>query len=93
MLDVPIHLLIVLLIVRAVHHLSIITVIIAKMSHWSVVSTNEQYEYKHCYLFTEFSLRIPRSNGPYATLDACNIGDYDIYNMSLIIKWFSFLFA
>ena len=89
MLDATVHLLNVFPLVRAVHHLSIITALIARMSLWSVVSTNEQKGYKHSSLFIEFSL--PHSNGPYATLAACNTGDYDY--MSLIIKWFSFLFA
>ena len=39
MLDVLVHLLVVLLIVRVVHHLSIITVVIVKMSLWNVVSS------------------------------------------------------
>ena len=38
MLDVQVHLLFVLLIVRVVHHLSIITVVIVRMSLWNVVS-------------------------------------------------------
>ena len=33
MLDVPVHLLFVLLIVRVVHHLSITTAVIVRMSH------------------------------------------------------------
>ena len=78
MLDVTVHLLNVFPLVRAVHHLSIITALIARMSLWSVVSTNEQKGYKYSSLFIEFSL--PHSNGPYATVDACNIGDHDIYN-------------
>ena len=39
MLDVLVHLLVVLLIVRVVHHLSIITVVIVRMSLWNVVSS------------------------------------------------------
>ena len=38
MLDVQVHLLFVLVIVRVVHHLSIITVVIMRMSLWNVVS-------------------------------------------------------
>ena len=38
MFNVLVQLLVVLLIVRAVHHMSIIIVIIVKMSHWNVVS-------------------------------------------------------
>ena len=43
MLDVPVHLLVVLLIVRVVHHLSIITVVIVRMSLWNVVNN---YKYR-----------------------------------------------
>ena len=43
MLDVQVHLLVVLLIVRVVHHLSIMTVIIVRMSLWNVVNN---YKYR-----------------------------------------------
>ena len=38
MFNVLVHLLVVLLIVRAAHHMSIMIVFIMKMSHWNVVS-------------------------------------------------------
>ena len=43
MFNVLVHLKFVLLIMRAVHHMSIITVFIVKMSHWNVVSKVNNY--------------------------------------------------
>ena len=68
-----VHLLVALLIVKAVHHLNIITVITVKMSLWSVVSRIVNKYVIMIVFFTEFSYS--RTSGPYATLDTCRYAD------------------
>ena len=73
MFDAQVHLLVALLIVRVVHHLNIITVIIVKMSLWSVVSSIVSQYMIMIIFFTEFSYS--RTSGPYATLATCQYAD------------------
>ena len=85
MFDAQVHLLVALLIVRVVHHLNIITVIIVKMSLWSVVSSIVSQYMIMIIFFTEFSYS--RTSGPYATLSTCRYADSPSKFLSNIYNW------
>ena len=75
-------LLFVFLIVKVVHHLSILTVIIVKMFLWSVVRNSINDLVNHFFVICSLEFSYSTGSGPYTTLNTCDSGKFILNDFS-----------